>query len=381
MTVLEIVFWSSIGVIAYTLFGYPLLTLVLAAVVRKRVVKRPCTPKVSFVIAAYNEERAIAEKIEQTLSLDYPSDHLEIIVASDGSTDRTDEIVRSFEDRQIKLYRCEGRRGKAHTLNETVLNAASGEVIVFSDATGVFNRDAVRELAANFADPHVGCVTGRVAYRYGGDMASSGFKGYQRIAVAIRRAESAFGSQTSVSGSIHAIRRELYRPVESHLSHDVIDAVHTVEQGYRVVYENDAVSVEASRSRMRDEFRCRVRMAVRAAPMVPYVLGRLLRRGRIGYALQMISHKFMRWYLWVFLLAALVSNLTLVGQSKWYSILCGVQGLMYLAAVGGLLANRVGIRLSPVATLSMFVLGNTAMCVGAAKALLGKRMPTWEPVR
>lgn len=377
---IEVVFWLAAAMSLYTLVGYPLLTLILAAIVRKRVDKQPIQPKVSFIIAAYNEEDAIAQKIEQTLALDYPSEKLEIIVASDGSTDRTDEIVGSFSGLGVKLYRSESRSGKTGALNETV-ETATGDILVFSDATGTYSPQSVRELVANFNDPSVGCVTGRVTYKYGEDVNSQGFRGYQRIAVAIRRAESLFGSQTSVSGSIHAMRRELFQPSPPEFSLDVIDAVHAVSQGYRVVYENDALSQEESRDSVAAEFRCRVRIGVRGTSMIPYVLRQLVGHGRLGYAFQMISHKIFRWELWFFLLVALVSNVILIERSTAYASLALLQLAFYGVACLGLVSRHVVARLPLVSTASLFVMGNAAMAVGAIKCLAGRRMAKWEPVR
>ncbi|MHB9009741.1 MAG: glycosyltransferase, partial [Limisphaerales bacterium] len=228
-----------------------MLTVLLAAVLNRKVQRAAIYPKVSIIIAAYNEEGAIASKIEQTLSLHYPKEQMEIIVASDGSSDRTDDIVRSFCDQGVQLFRVEGRVGKTVTLNRAAA-VATGEILVFSDSTGDFNAEAIRELVSNFADPEVGCVSGRVAYRYGIDATSAGFKDYQRLAVLVRRAEGLFGSQTSVSGSIHAMRRELFRPTPAWASPDIFNALHTVLAGKRVVYENSAVAIEASRNGFRD---------------------------------------------------------------------------------------------------------------------------------
>ncbi len=362
------------------MFGYPLLTLILAAVVNRRVDKRPVEPSVTFLIAAYNEAAHIAEKLRETVALDYPQKKLEIMVVSDGSSDGTDDIVRAFNAPNVRLCRVEGRRGKTEALNQAI-EQATGEILVFSDATGEFSRNAIRELTANFADPAIGCVTGRVAYRYGKDQTSRGFSGYQKVAVAVRRAESRFASQTSVSGSIHAMRRSLYRRSDPAFSLDVIDAVHTVAAGYRVVYENEAVSLEESRQRIADEFRCRVRIAVRGASMVPYILRSLLGRGRIGYLFQMISHKILRWYLWLWLLIALVSSAILALQGGFYVIAFLAQAAGYGLAVFGLIAGSRQVRLPLLSTLSFFVMANAAMAFGAIKALFGQRMPRWEPVR
>ncbi len=227
MAFVEALFWLSIFLIIYALIGYPLLALLLGAVSGRKVQKQAITPPITLIIAAYNEESAIAEKIE-SLELDYPRDQLEILVADDGSTDRTREIVRSYADRGVRLYEGEGRAGKTITLNGAVENA-TGEIVVFSDATGVFNPQSLRELAANFADPTVGCVSGRVAYSYTEDTTSEGFRVYQGFAVAVRNAEGSFGSLTSVSGAIHALRKSIFRPSEASHTQDLADVIHTVE--------------------------------------------------------------------------------------------------------------------------------------------------------
>lgn len=381
MWIVEIIFWVALGLVLYTLFVYPALSLLLAAIVRRKVAKAAITPKVSFIIAAYNEEEAIARKIEETLALDYPREQFEIIVASDGSTDGTDDIVRRYADRGVCLFRVEGRRGKTHMLNETVAHAATGDILIFSDATGVFSPNSIRELVANFNDPSVGCVAGRVAYRYGKDATSSGFKAYQRVAVAVRRAESRFGSQTSVSGAIHAMRRHLFRPGDPAYTLDVVDAIHTVAQGHRVVYEEDAVCLEDSRQSPAAEFKCRVRIAVRTTTMIPYIVGQLIRHGCWGYQFQVLSHKMLRWWLWAPLLIVFVSNMLLVGQNVLYTTLAGLQVLFYILAALGWYAASAGVRIPLVSTAALFLLGNTAGMVGAMKALVGQRMARWEPVR
>lgn len=380
MLVVQILFWASVAGILYTLVGYPLLTVLLAAVVNRRIDKKPITPMVSFIIAAYNEEEVIAEKIRQTLQLDYPKDRMEIIVASDGSTDRTDDIVRSFADDGVRLYRGEGRKGKTNTLNGAVATA-SGEILIFSDSTGVYNAQAVRELVANFNDPRVGCVTGKVAYKYVDAANSQGFGIYQRFAVAVRLAESRFGSQTSVSGSIHAIRRSLYRPADPAFSLDVIDAVHAVIGGQLVIYDRNAISLEEARARLRDEFRCRVRISVRGSSMIPYITRQLIAHGNWGYLFQMFCHKILRWWLWCMLLIAFVTNTMLLGQGGIYVVGWTLQLLFYLGGLVGIATARGGRKVPLLASISFFVMANSAMCVGALKALIGKRMPTWEPVR
>jgi cellulose synthase/poly-beta-1,6-N-acetylglucosamine synthase-like glycosyltransferase len=382
MVVFEIAFWLSAAWIAWTLVLYPLLAVAVGALAGRLnpPVRGAATPKLSFIISAYNEEKAIAEKLRQTLALDYPAEQLEVIVASDGSSDRTDEIVNAFPDPRVHLYRAEGRLGKTATLNGAV-TVATGEILVFSDATGIFSPNALRALASRFADPSVGCVAGRVAYEYGRDATSEGFRGYQRVAVAVRRAENGFGDQTSVSGSIHAIRRELFRPGKPGFSMDVIDALHTVVQGRRVVYEYDAVSLEESRSSTRAEYDARVRISVRNTSMAPYIVRELVGAGRWFYLFQMVSHKMMRWWLWAPLLVAFLSSWILVGTSPLYTAAALLQTAGYAAAGVGLVRGRRG-RLGRVtALLSFFVMGNAAMAVGTLKGLAGEKRPSWEPLR
>jgi cellulose synthase/poly-beta-1,6-N-acetylglucosamine synthase-like glycosyltransferase len=372
-------FYTSTFVIAYALVGYPLVCLVVGMLVRKRVDKQPCTPTVSIIIAAHNEEGAIRRKIENSLSLDYPRELVEIIVASDGSTDATDSITRSFSDRGVILYRSRTRVGKTAVL-AGAYEMSHGEILVFTDATGMFCREALRELMANFHDPTVDCVTGRVAYRYGRDVNSRGFSIYQRFAKLTRLAENGFGSQTSVSGSIHAIRRELFRASERIFSHDVVHALYAVIGGKRVVYEERAVSVEDSRISLKEEYACRVRMGVQVAALMPYIIKQLVRNNNWGYLLQVFSHKLVRWSLWLFLLTSLISNSLLAIAFDEYRPWFAGQCIFYLLGVLGLFTARRIPGFFVLSPISFFLVCNVAMCVGAIDCIRGRRICAWESV-
>src|SRR6185503_11404600 len=168
----EIIFWIAVVAIAYTYAGYPLLLMLLSKFRGKPVRRREWQPPVTVIIAAYNEERDLARKLENTLGLDYPKEKLEILVTSDCSTDRTDEIVRSFADRGVRLHRQEERHGKTAAQNAAV-EKANGEVLLFSDATTQYHRDVLLQLIAPFADNSVGCVTGNVIYAHAADSSVS----------------------------------------------------------------------------------------------------------------------------------------------------------------------------------------------------------------
>jgi cellulose synthase/poly-beta-1,6-N-acetylglucosamine synthase-like glycosyltransferase len=380
MDAVEVAFWCSAFLISYTVLGYPLLALLLGTIWRRDPERAELTPTMTLIIAAYNEEDAIAEKIEQSLALDYPEEKLEILVADDGSTDRTTELVRSFADRGVRLHRCEGRVGKTATLNEAV-SVANGEILVFSDATTVYGQGSLRELAANFADPSVGCVSGRVAYHYGEDVASSGFRVYQHLAVAVRRAEGRFGSTTSVSGAIHALRRELFRPAAPEFTADLSNPLHTVVQGRRVIYENSAVGLERSRTRFRDEYRARVRNGVLHNSMIRYIVKELIAARRFAYLFQMVSHKFLRWWLGPLLVLALLANLVLISHGTLYAALAVVQ--LALLIVGAIAVATEGseTRIPGASSLGFFLVGNAGMCVGMLRWLRGGGLKTWEPIR
>lgn len=377
---MEVIFWISLALVVYTLIGYPLTANLLAIVAKRNVRKQYIEPRLSFIIAAYNEEASIAEKLDQTLALDYPPDRLEIIVADDGSSDRTPDIVRSYADRGVIHFRSEHRAGKTDCLNRAAA-IATGEILVFSDATGVFDSRSLREMAANFADPEVGCVSGRVAYRYGKDLTSGGFRVYQRVVVGVRRAEGAFGSVTSVSGAIHAVRASVFRPADPAFTQDLADAIHTVVQGYRVAYEYDAVAWEESRASLRTEFESRIRICVREHTMLSFMIGSLVRAKRWLYLFQLFSHKFLRWWLWGPLVLLLLSSLALSTTSPLYAAAATLQILFYLGALAAIGLERAGKRIPGTSPLAFFVAGNAAMCVGLFRWIRKGAMPTWNPIR
>src|ERR1051325_10333120 len=209
----EIIFWLSAGALLYTYVGYPILIAMISSVWPRKVLRASYEPSVTIVITAYNEERALASKLENTLALDYSRDLLEIMVASDCSTDRTDDITRSFESKGVILHRQTLRLGKTAAQNAAV-EKARGEIILFSDATSLCDPDVLKKILPSFADETVGCVGGRLIYVDPGDTRiGRGAKSYWGYETFLKKHESRACSLIGVSGCLYAVRRNAYVPL------------------------------------------------------------------------------------------------------------------------------------------------------------------------
>lgn len=263
-TIVKSLFIVCAFLVFYIYVGYPLLVACLAAFARRPARKHPIEPRVTILTAAHNEARDIRRTIENKLALDYPRDRLEIIVISDSSTDDTDSIVREFEDRGVRLLRQEPRAGKTSALNIAVPQA-SGEILVFSDANSLYAPGALRAIVRNFADPTVGYVTGKMVYtNLDGSLIGDGCSAYMKFENLLRGWETQAGSIVGVDGAIDAVRKSLYRPMRPDQLPDFVLPLTVVEQGYRVVYEEEAILKEPALSKASDEYRMRVRVSLRS---------------------------------------------------------------------------------------------------------------------
>jgi cellulose synthase/poly-beta-1,6-N-acetylglucosamine synthase-like glycosyltransferase len=377
----EIVFWISTSLLLYTYAGYVLLLIMVSQLRSRRVKRDDCTPTVSIVIAAYNEQGDLPAKLENTLALDYPHDKVEVIVASDGSTDRTDDIAREFASRGVRLCRQAERLGKTAAQNAAV-EVARGEIVLFSDATTLYQPNVLRSIVSNFADPSVGCVGGQLSYvdRSGSDV-GRGIRAYWSCETFLKKCESRIGSLIGVSGCLYAVRRSCYVPLNHEACSDFIIATKMVEQGLRAVYEPEALCIEETNRRTSNEFRMRVRVTTRT-------LGDLWRHRammnplRSGFfAVQLISHKVLRYLVPLLLLQCLLASLLLASGSSFYAGALVVQGCLYAAAALGWLLNWLGARASMLAIPYYFVLANLAALVALCKFLSGERYVYWEPTR
>ncbi len=374
-------FIAAIAQILFVYAGYPSLMFVLSRLWPRPAARADIQPRVSLIIAARNEEKDIAAKIENALALDYPKDLLQIIVASDASDDGTDEIVRGFADRGVILSRQKSRDGKTRAQHRAAL-VSSGDVLVFSDATTMLAPDALRKLVRAFADPSVGCVAGRLVYRPEGSSAvSEGCRSYWGYERALKSWESDAGSLVGVSGGLYAVRRSCYAKLAGDMIDDFAIAAEMRLQGLRTVYEPEAVCSESANRRGGDEFRMRVRV-------IEQTMSALLRYNRLlderkdrAFMFQLFCHKTLRYATPLPLALAFVANSFALGAGAFYRYAFVAQTLFYCAALIGWAASRLGIRLRPFALPYYFVLVNAAAAVAFVKFMRGEAHIVWEPLR
>jgi len=377
----EILFILSLSMIAYACVGYPFLIFLLSRTRQRPVRKADILPKVSVIIAAHNEERDIATKIENTLSLDYPKEKLEIIVVSDCSTDATDEIAREYFDRGVILHRQHERLGKTMAQNSAV-EVSTGEILAFTDATTGYQNDALRKLVRPFADAEVGCVSGQLVYVDRSKSAvGRGCRSYWSYEQFVRESESRLSSMIGVTGCLYAVRRSSYTPLAQDMCSDFVIASEIYLKGLRTVSEREAIAIEDTNSVSRDEFRMRVRIMEQTMSALSRYREALSIRRHGVFAFQMISHKVLRYGVAAFLLVALISNLIIVNESAVYQATMAFQSAFYVSALTGWIFTRLGLRIGPLALPYYFVLANIAIIVAFAKHVRGETHAVWDPLR
>lgn len=375
-----ILFAISLAVLVYIFIGYPIVLAVLSGLFAKTVRREEITPEVSLIISAYNEQDVIREKLENTLALDYPQEKLEVIVASEAA-DGTNDIVRQYAGRGVVLHAFENREGKSATLWRTV-PLARGEILVFSDANAMYHRDAIRKLVRNFADPRVGCVSGRLTYVNPGDSAiGQGETAYWEFEFLLKGMLSRIMKLSGgVNGSIFAIRKSLYRPVDKTRGDDFELSNRIQIEGHGVVLEPEAFSFEEASSTSRQEFRRKVRLATWNLQSTLILMREALAAGEFLTAFILFSHRFLRYTTPLWLLALFASNLFLLeGALAWFFVL---QCLFYLMAAAGCVLEK---RRRPVKALFLipfyFCMVNGAALLALMKNFTRKTDVLWEKAR
>jgi cellulose synthase/poly-beta-1,6-N-acetylglucosamine synthase-like glycosyltransferase len=327
----KVLFWSSLGALAWTQAGYPLTAAALARLRGRPVRKDDIEPAVSLIVAAHDEEGVIERRLQNLLALDYPAEKLEIVVASDASGDRTDELVEAMAARepQVRLLPCP-RGGKVAAQNRAV-RSTTGDVLAFSDANAQWRPDALRKLVRNFADPEVAYVCGGHFYEAADGTNREGT--YWRFESWLRRSESRLGSITGGIGPIYAVRREDYVEVDPRFGHDLALPYLMVQHGRRAVFEPEAVAWEKPSRDNEDEYRRKVRMFEHCWLIV--IRGRMLRRLNPTYLLEILSHRHLRYGSGILHIVLLGSSVALVGAGLVYQLALAAQLLLLAAAATG----------------------------------------------
>lgn len=383
-------FWFAVFFILYVYFGYPLLVALLARFRPARPPELKELPSVTLLIAAYNEEKVIASKLENSLALDYPREKLQILVAADGSSDRTPEIVRQFEAQGVELNYIPERNGKMAALVRA-MPRARGSIVVISDANNMYNAQAIRELVKPYGDPKVGATTGAKLILEDERQLSFAEGFYWKYESWIKENETRLSTCTSAVGEMLSIRKELFQPPTRKIVNDDRYTVFSlIRRGYRVYYNPAARSYETVSKTARDEIVRRTRMVAGAYQTVA-MAGELLPFNRPLVLWQVISHKYLRAYVPFAMILALVSNLALVlfpppGGSFWQlaspfnGIFLGFQAVFYALAVFGNFVRFKG-PLGKLLYLPTFLVNsNYAVLMGLFSFLTNKNVHLWQRV-
>jgi len=373
---MDLCFYISAGVILYTYIGYPLIIVLWGSLFGRRVEKRYVSSPLSVVVAAKDEEINIRARIENLLAQDYPQELIEVIVVSDGSTDRTVELARNFEDERVKVVEIPQPVGKSGALNAGI-DHASHDIVVFADARQWFGENVFAELVAMFADERVGAVSGELVIEPGaGSEVGEGVGMYWRYEKLIRRMESAVDSVVGATGSIYAIRKRLYVPLAEHtLLDDFLVPMRIVLKGFRVVFARSAHAHDVASSSSSREFSRKVRTLAgnfQAVEMEKLLINPL--KNRVFF--QFVSHKLMRLVVPYFCLAALVASalsntpvlrLLFVLQAAFYAL-----GILSLTPLG---RSKLG---SPTRLSWTFMVLNAAAVVGLWVFATGRDRTIWK---
>ena len=366
-------FWGSLGALAWTHAGYPAAIGALARIRPRPVRREDVTPSVTLVVSAHDEEDVIGRRLENLLALDYPRQSLEIVVASDGSADRTDAIVEEVaaRERRVTLLRCP-REGKVAAQHRAVRETAS-DVVAFTDANTEWKPDALRKLVRNLADPQVGYVSGQLRLESADGANLEGL--YWRYEVWVREQESTASSITAGNGAIYAVRREAYVEDDPKFGHDFGFPYLMEQAGRRAVYDSEAVAVEKPASEPEDEYGRKVRMNARSWGHL--LTGRMFRPTRPLYMAELVSHRVLRYSSGAFHLALLASNVALLGRAPFYRRFLLLQlGGLGLAAAGRARLPVPGARLA-----YYYFVVTKATAAGLVRYLRSGTPQTWDKAK
>lgn len=383
-SVLEKAFWILLTIGIYPYLIYPICIWLISIVAGRRppLTRSRVPQSVTIIIAAYNEAQHIRQTVINKLALRSHGGTMSVIVVSDGSDDGTDKIVESIalSDLRVRLLRQPVRQGKTAALN-LACAVAKSEILMFADANSIYHPDALARIVERFTDSAVGYVTGSMRYvNADGSITGDGCSAYMRYENFLRQCESAIGSVVGVDGGIDAVRSELYRPMEPDQLPDFVLPLQVVEQGFRVVYEPDAILQEDALTSLGDELRMRVRVALRAYWAIWQKMALLNPMRFPLFSWQFLSHKVLRYLSFGPLAAAATINVALMWRSPPYLVCAAVQLLFWAAVIGTFFSRYIAVN--PLAKYCRyFFLLNQASAIAFGKFIAGRKQVLWQPRR
>jgi cellulose synthase/poly-beta-1,6-N-acetylglucosamine synthase-like glycosyltransferase len=366
------IFVVSAAAIVWSYAIYPLLLALVPTRSYEQTDAPSVWPSVSVLISVYNEEKHIVTRIENLFALDYPRDKLEILIGSDGSTDRTNELVRTFPDARVKLLVFEQRGGKPGVLNRLVPQA-HGELLVFSDANAMFGSDTLRKLARHFASPQIGGVCGRLVFHGGKSETDEG--PYWKLETYLKARESALDSCLGANGAIYAIRKSHWPGIpDNTFVDDFVIGMRVREGGHRMIYDTEAVATEELPQSVGHEMTRRIRIGAGDFQAL-FLCWRSLLPWRGFYSIAFWSHKVLRWFAPFLMITALVSNVALLPHPL-FTVLLALQLAFYsLALFGAFLRRRKIVLFS---APYYFVTINLALLFGFFRFMTGTQQAAWK---
>lgn len=376
----EIIFWTAVVLLLLTFGGYSIVIMIVSLFVHRPVRKAPIEPTVTFLITAYNERRHIRDKLEHTLGLDYPREKLQVLVASDASNDGTDDIVREFARSGVQLIRVEGRRGKTAAQNQA-MRYATGEIVIFSDATTHYSSDVIRKIVSNYADPQVGAVGGLFHYSNpSGAPVGMGTVLYWKYETLLKTMLTRIWSIIGCSGCIYSVRRSLYVPLPAEIISDLCEPLKILESGYRVVFEPEAIAYEETTLQSKQEFSMRVRVISRGMHGLIYMKSLLNPIRHPVLCVHLIMHKVLRWGFPITMLTMFFANAFLLDQ-PFYQVTFWLTVLLFVTALLGAALERA-VTLPKALGLPLYLATvGIASIVATWRVLRGIRATVWEPAR
>ncbi len=373
---MQVLFWGAMAFVVYAYAGYPVALRILSIFRHRVVTKAPIVPTVSFIITAYNEEKRLPEKLKNSFAQDYPRNRLEIIVASDCSTDRTDDIVRAHHEHGVRLARLPAKGGK-EAAQKFAVESATGEILVFSDVATSLSAEAIRTIVMNFADQTVGCVSS-VDRFVDADGRISGEGAYVAYEMLLRRLETKVNSLVGLSGSFFAARRSVCTQWAPDLQSDFNTLLNSIRAGLRGVSDPESVGYYKNLADERKEYDRKVRTVVRGISVFMRSLALLNPWKYHLFAWQLFSHKLCRWLVPFALMLVLATNLVLAWELPLYRGLLAAQGVFYGVAVGYLLTHRLP-KVAVLRLPSYFVMANVSILDAWMRYFRGDRILYWDP--